>query len=129
MKNQIQLILGDWSHDGHGKTETFIITSNLTRREILEAYDEGCDSLNCDLSSEISSEYEDHLLPASQVKKFLEKGFHFDELDFEKSGSIYLDTELYTELFLFTVKLGNPDFSHDYIELESINIGGYGLFS
>lgn len=38
----MKLVLGDWSDDGNGKTEEFILEVNKTVAEIQEAYKQSC---------------------------------------------------------------------------------------
>ena len=45
LKNHVTLVLGDWSHDGHGWTQNVYITSNLTRQEIEIAYAKGVENV------------------------------------------------------------------------------------
>jgi hypothetical protein len=40
--NQMYLVLGDWSEDGHGKSEKLLIESNKTVEEIQNAYKDSC---------------------------------------------------------------------------------------
>jgi len=40
--NKMYFVLGDWSDDGHGKTEKFLINSNKSVEEIQNAYKDSC---------------------------------------------------------------------------------------
>lgn len=40
--NKMYLVLGDWSSDGHGKSEKVLVQSNKTVREIQDAYKASC---------------------------------------------------------------------------------------
>jgi len=40
--NKMYLVLGDWSSDGHGKSEKVLVESNKTVREIQDAYKASC---------------------------------------------------------------------------------------
>ena len=40
--NRMYLVLGDWSDDGHGKSEKLLIESNKTVEEIQNAYKDSC---------------------------------------------------------------------------------------
>lgn len=39
----VELIVGDWSNDGHGQTDVTVIESNLTPSEVKAAYSLGVD--------------------------------------------------------------------------------------
>lgn len=40
--NKMYLVLGDWSSDGHGKSEKVLVESNKTVKEIQDAYKASC---------------------------------------------------------------------------------------
>lgn len=138
--NSINLIVGDWSHDGHSMTDTIAIKSNLTKEEIKNAYKQGVKTIGIDLSKDICTEYDVCSISKEQFDKFISLGFvpswmkkykperlakEFSKIDLDFIG------EFFVEMYLFTVKLGNSDFEYE-IEDEcenEINIGGYGLFS
>lgn len=132
---QVALVLGDWSNDGHGRTETFYIESNLSPKEIEKAYAKGSLKLGIDLVESICEEYEDDRLWKDDLEKFRSAGFKdvldkSDEDD-EFTDSIHLGYEDYTKLYLFTVSLGNPLFKFSFLKSKEnpvVRIGGYGLF-
>lgn len=139
----INLTLGDWSHDGHNITVTEVIKSNLSIDEIASAYKKGSKKLKVNLTKDICAGYEENTISFVDFKKFIDAGFlkKIDEnTDFsfseEEINSIkkeqdieYVGTELFTELYLFTVYVGNELFQYSMAENETnnINIGGYGL--
>ena len=58
----INLIVGDWSGDGHTVTETVTISSNCSVDSIRLAYKEGSEILGFDLSETVCREFEDRLI-------------------------------------------------------------------
>lgn len=139
------LVLGDWSDDGHGKTDIFIINSNLDSEEILAAYKKASKKLGFKFMDDVCADYEDNSIPIDYLKKLIESGLQLDQVftsdydlkrakkvleDEDSEENVSLWTDSYTAIFLFIVKLGNPEFEYKIVEddTDRINIGGYGLF-
>lgn len=129
----VTLVVGDWSHDGHGKTTNVMIKSNLTAKQIDEAYDLGKAVVGIDLYNDICSDYQDIDIPADVYAKYIAAGYPAEKND--ETGEPYgvndLDSrDTYVSLYLYTVKLGNVAFEYTEIPTykNQVNIGGYGLF-
>jgi hypothetical protein len=121
----VNLIIGDYSGDGHKQMETITIESNLTILEINEAYNKGIEKLGFDFVAECFAEFEDHSIDDSKYRKLIELGMPPDLIN------EYLETdsnEEYLFIYLFIVKLGNPEFIYSEVNIPKINVGGYGLF-
>lgn len=115
--NQIKLTVGDWSGDGHEKTEDFTIHSSMTQEELSKAIKK---LKLMDIGNDCS-EYEDNKLSEKSQKKL------------EKAGIVYDNEEgLYPESWVQTilecVKHENPGSTFEIVQVPSINVGGYGLF-
>lgn len=140
----INLVMGDWSDDGHGKTDTVTIVCNLDKKALALAYKAGAKKLRVDVSKTVAEEYESATLSKADWKKFAAAGMTLQQLFehpyFRKEAEsglkdrnmeyIGLDTDAFARLWLFTAKLGNPKFEFAFTRDDqvSINIGGYGLF-
>lgn len=129
-----ELVVGDWSDDGHGKTDKFLIYSNFSKEQILAAYKKGAMMLGVDVTRDVCHKYEDSYLENEQWKKFEAAGMTLHELfqdeefetDIDSKFCIYTDS--FVRLWLFTVKLGDPSFENEFVRFSDIHIGGYGLF-
>lgn len=135
MNNIITLVLGDWSDDGHGKTDTINIKSNLDKKDMEKAYEAGTKKLGFDFCGYVAEDYEDNKLDDEKWNKLKELGYQNEALEDEaekyNDGEISLWTDSYTDIYLFIVKLGNDKFEFEYLVGEQnpqIRIGGYGLF-
>ena len=53
LKYRLNLIVGDWSHDGHGMTDSVGIRCNRTIAEVQKAYDAAVKLTGMDLSEEV----------------------------------------------------------------------------
>jgi len=141
MENQehvIELVIGDWSGDGHEKTRRILLRTNLSSDEIINAYAEGTKVIGVDVMNEVAAEYEDSWLREDSWNKFVAAGIA--EMGWEVEGGpehhwetgeagLDLDTDSFLDLFLFTVLRGNPSFKYEEIQPSaSLPVGGYGLF-
>lgn len=70
MPYTIELKLGDWSHDGHGITESIYISSNISTLKLKKAYKLGAKILGFDFSEIVARNYED-----SKIKKTMQKNY------------------------------------------------------
>lgn len=135
MNNIITLVVGDPSGDGHRETDTFTIKTNLSKQELTKAYEKGSKLLGFDFKEHICCEYEDSILPEEELNILLGKDLILKDIvddyflqKYKNSGILNLDSDSYTNIFLFIVKLGNSEFEYTYEKLPTIDIGGYGLF-
>lgn len=118
----IELVLGDWSDDGHGKTLSTWFKTNLDQEQIEQAYQLGVIKIGVSICDDIAKEYQDSQISEEDAQKFVDAGFTYYPL------GPNLIQEQFLELYLFTVKTGNPEFRYYEQKSKSINIGGYGLF-
>lgn len=138
-ENFVRLIVGDYSLDGHEKTEQFYIKSNISNLEITECYNEACKKVGFDLIRNYCYNYGDAGLPKKIVEKLLdtfpEIKRYFDENDeiddyYEEDFSLTCYPELWVNLYLLMVKNVNPNFEYEFLleTVDDIVIGGYALF-
>jgi hypothetical protein len=130
----VNLVVGDWSDDGHGKTETVMIMSNFDQKQIRAAYKKGVKTLGLDVAEHVCEDYEDSILSLKDYKTLSDKGFIFSKeikkIVEKKNDEIYVDTDLFVKMYLFVVKLGEPTFEYEIPKpLQCVEIGGYGLFT
>lgn len=133
LKHKIQLILGDPSGDGHKEHSNLYIQSNLSRKQILNAYEKGTKIVGFNFSEEIASEWEDDTIEEEKLKKLRELGFKVElsneEFCRDRNEEVNLGDEDFAEMYLFIAKLGNPKFEYEFVVSDAITIGGYGLFT
>jgi hypothetical protein len=144
LTNEITLVLGDWSDDGHGKTDIQIIRSNLDHKALLKAYNKGSKKLGFNFIDDDCADYEDGSLPRDHLVKLMEHGLKLEDIfdtdydlkkardlleDEQSEDGIGLWVDSFSAIFLFIAKLGNKDFEYGFVrEGSRLNIGGYGLF-
>lgn len=136
----IRLIVGDWSDDGHGKTDVIRIKSNLSQKKLAKAYDKGTKKVGYNFMNEVAAEYEDGTISHNQYTRLKELGFDKYEIEtsfwYDKKDKTPLDKRTYSispseyaDLLLFICKLGDKSFEYEEVEddSDSWTIGGYGL--
>jgi hypothetical protein len=133
LNNTLDLIMGDWSDDGHGETETVVIKSNLNHVWMSRAYDQASAILGFCFVNDVATEYEEPYISMEAITKLreiLEEPELLDGVVDNEAGCIGISTEEYLDIYLKIIKLGEPDFKYEILgqENEVIKIGGYGLF-
>jgi len=150
--HKTKIEIGDWSGDGHGKSESFLIESNFNRAQIVAAYDKGKEIIGLEKSvrvyvggappnhyeertmfkgiDDFCEEYEDNTLPEHYIHLL---GMH-GVLDVVNDKGELFDgyccySDQFVEIYLGTAKLGDPAFQYKIVSdnVPSIDIGGYGL--
>lgn len=131
--NRMNLVLGDWSNDGHGKFDKILVEVNHTVEEVRAAYLKSVETTGLDFAEKVASEYESHMVIDSNVAETLEKhGIKCDDIALESpEGDSLNDIDKYedgdtkfTRLFFDFVKLSLPDLT--YKEITDIpNINGF----
>ncbi len=126
----INLVVGDWSRDGHEKTETIQVKSSLTLAELNAAYALGSRRVEFDLSAEVAKEYEDDFMLKQHIDMLAIHGIVCEDYNESEDDGVGLDPELFATLFMKIAQLGNCNLLFEFVDdsTSTINIGGYGLF-
>lgn len=140
LKHKTELVVGDWSCDGHEKQDNILIVSNLTSEEIARAYQKGVKVVGFDLTEEVAVDYEDSSLSEEQQKMLLKANCPLEEISFnyryakehpEVGGDwASFSGGEFAELYLWFVEQGNPNFKFEYVapNVPRLNVGGYGCY-
>ncbi len=148
------IVIGDWSDDGHGKTENFFFTSNKTDDEIRQAFLESCDLTGYSFDTNdplpngkqpkarLVNDYEDSTISAEiladlatfgDIETFLER----TENVHEEGEDIDLCPKDCFWLIIWFIKLSLPDLTCDMTKMPPFINGywgplnqswGYGIF-
>jgi hypothetical protein len=125
----VNLTIGDWSADGHGQTESLIYNTNLSSTEVKDAYKIGTSTVGFNFCETVALGYDDCKMPLDKLARLRELGFDFDDGYYFDEDDPYIDPELFASIYLFIVKLGNSEAVFERFNVDTINIGGYGLFA
>lgn len=101
MNGQYQFFLpiGDWSDDGHGKCEKFLVASNMPIEQVREAHYRIKEVTGIDIE-DVCSEYQDDLLPAETVRILYDLGFRFSDGEHNGDTKVYADDMVRIWIFL-----------------------------
>lgn len=128
MSHLINILIGDMSADGHGKTRSEVYLCNKPATEVEAAYKIGTEKLGFDFREDVASEYEESTITQYQLDRLAEHGCHPDVETSEVEGVYDIYQNEYLEAFLFIVRLGDKELSINQASCEIIDAGGYGLF-
>lgn len=121
--HKIQLVIGDWSHDGHCHTRNEFISSNLSKTELVQAVKHSSVLTSVDFSN-ICSDYTNDSFDEEDFYKLLKFGLNPDLFP-----EMQVHASTFVDLWIWFVKLSRPDAVIELIDkFPTINIGGYGLF-
>lgn len=137
---QIQLVVGDWSDDGHGKTSTVVVEADCGKKHLEAAFKRGVEKLGVDVT-DACEDYDDDEMPRTVyntikavdpdlVTDSWSKLCFDDEEDHFEEDVVYMAPDMYAVLWMLTAKAGDPDLKWSIVaDVPKINIGGYGFFS
>lgn len=139
MTHIFKAILGDWSNDGHGQTAINILSSNVSGAMFAKLYTEGLEHLGLTLEhckegyTPFCVEYEKNWISKQAMADALtilpkDLGAEFLCLFAEWQGKYHLE-DSYLSVLIFAAKLLYPPLEISVVDMEEIEIGGYGLFS
>lgn len=110
---KFRMSIGDWSDDGHGKHEDFIISSNVPVQVVREAHFAMKDKLGFSVE-DICSEYEDTVIDIKTTKIIKDLGFEFE--DYTEYGEADMYCTAMAKLWIFLLQKVDPN-----LELRIIN--------
>lgn len=146
LKYKFKVPIGDWSNDGHGKCDWYIIESSHSVEEVREMYFKACSEAGYNFVEEFCCDYGDMEITREQAAKIpfdirdYCDSFNGPNDDLESRLLFYSDGFL--ALFLDWIKYYNPSFHwiviHDDLDMlpfygyddkrRHIGFIGYGLF-
>lgn len=119
---KFRMIIGDWSGDGHEKTEEFIVSSNLPVDAVREAHYKIYDKTGINIE-EICSGYEEDELSPETVAQLRNMGFYFKN---QTGMGIEVMTPLeIMRIWLFLLRQADPSID---IEISSDEIPNFQFF-
>lgn len=118
----IKLVVGDWSGDGHNVTHTYFIEANYTSNEIEEAYQKFLTDREL---YEPCEEYEDAKLDDYFLAALAEANIDISDMEIN-----FYSGRDFCEFYLRVAKhtLTNLEWNFLMEDIQTINVGGYGLY-
>lgn len=128
----IEITVGDWCNDGHGRSDRYFYDINLNSdQELRAAYNKGAKLLDIPLDR-LCRGYQDSYFPRKPYNELVALGLP-DECEYyyseDENGKI-MTPDVYVEAYMIIAKAGNPELEYSIITADSnvIHIGGYGLY-
>lgn len=127
-----QAIFGDWSDDGHGKTQTFIldVTGFDSNDQIKGAYERAKARYGRGVE-DVANEYEDSSAPIEWIKQMKDEGLTgvvsdetLDDAEEELTSSVYVRVTDLAKIMIHMIKTELPGFEAKIVELP-VFVGGY----
>lgn len=133
--NLLALRIGDWSRDGHERTEDVVVRVNKSPMAIEKAYRDGVAICEVDIEK-LVEDYEAWDIPSKELRMLHRHGilrdWNFDEESLSQDFSLYCEHDKYAEIYLRIAQLGAADLKYEMLkedEFPVLCIGGYGLFA
>lgn len=135
VEEKIELVVGDWSNDGHGRMDKIpLIIKVENGDDVVKALENAenvlLEQYNIDLSAWFA-EYEDNKINKDDVEKLVKLGVEFDKKEIDENGdlTIWLADEFY-EIWKQLIVKANSNISIERIELKSFcsKCSGYGIY-
>ena len=136
IKENVELIVGDWSGDGHGKHDSFqfevIVKDNRGVEQALNEAEKTIeDKFNIDLSVWFE-DYEDFYLNKEDTQKLIDLGVNFCKSDIQEDGrfACYGGAEEFFEIWKQLIMKADENIEiHDiYFQPFESRCSGYGLY-
>lgn len=105
--------VGDWSGDGHGKTEVFLVESSHSADDVAAAYQYACERIGFIFHNEVSADYEDNRIGAERLAALQAIGYDPIDLDPE-----WLAPSDVWDMFVALVQHGNPTITLEEVDAE-----------
>lgn len=153
--NKMYLVIGDWSDDGHGKSDKILLEINHTVEEVQQAYKDSCKltgisfNINEDYTErgrdwqeiskyQICCDYEDNLIK-EETMEILEKYKCPLLNNIKKDDKHIYDKDLFINLLMWFISLSLNDLKYEHIQdnvpvingywNNNLNVGfGYGIY-
>lgn len=141
------LVLGDWSDDGHGKSDKVLIESNYSEKDLQKAYKKSCKKTGISFNHNdnftgkkdailICTDYEDSQITEEAYRALAKLNCPFNDLEFDGIGcdevtedncdELYLNQESFTNLLMWFIGLSMPeDFEWKEVEDKIPYLNGY----
>lgn len=118
------LTIGDWSCDGHGHSEDFIVSSNFPVETVREAHYKIKDITGVDIES-ICSEYEEDEIDEETVNILKDMGFKFENSSGMGDGIVNVPEM--ARLWIFLLKKADPMLEMEIVKNDIPRLQFYGF--
>ena len=121
---QFRLTIGDWSGDGHGKSEDFVVSSNAPVEKVREAHYKIEDTTGVDIEN-ICSDYGEDEIDEETVEVLKDMGFQFRNSTGMGDGIVNV-TEM-AQLWIFLLQKADPTLELELVQDDIPRLQFYGF--
>jgi hypothetical protein len=137
MVKYFNFIVGDWSGDGHGKYETYLIKAEFEsgKENIVERLQENEAKLkelyDINLSTWLNN-YEENVISAEELGKLNKLNIKYERYDDEEEGTLTVECpDTFLHIWFQLMELVDKDLKLSVVNLDIFisNCTGYGIFT
>lgn len=121
--NKFNMAIGDWSGDGHGKNEKFLISSNVPVGFVRDAHFSIEEETGINIEK-ICNTYLDNTVDADTVKKLNDLGFYFEHQEDEEMSVAPLEM---AKLWIFLLEKADPNLKLEILNENIPDLHFYGF--
>lgn len=121
---KFRMSIGDWSDDGHGKHEDFIVSSNAPVQVVREAHFAMQDKIGFCIE-DVCSDYQDPAIEPKIEKIITNLGFELE--DYDDDGIAYTCSNEMARLWIFLLQKVDPNLELRIINDEIPTLHFYGF--
>lgn len=119
----INLVVGDWSGDGHNITNTVTYECNFDKKTLELLYKRGVEKTGIDITK-CCVDYQENSLDEETMAILSRLGL----IDLDEQDE-YMWTDSFARLYMQIAEIGSEgELEYKEVTNASINIGGYGLY-
>lgn len=118
------ITIGDWSCDGHGRSEDFMVSSNMPVEAVREAHYKIKGATGIDIES-ICSEYEEDEIDEETVVTLKNMGFKFENSSGMGDGIVNVPEM--ARLWIFLLQKADPTLELKIVECDTPRLQFYGF--
>jgi hypothetical protein len=134
-EEKIELVVGDWSDDGHCRMDSIPLIIEVKNEDDVVKSLENAENVlleqyNIDLSSWLA-EYEDNKINKDDVEKLVKLDVEFDRNQIDENGDLTIwDADEFYEIWKQLIVKANPNISIKRIKLKPFcsKCTGYGIY-
>lgn len=118
------ITIGDWSCDGHGRSEDFIVSSNMPVESVREAHYKIKDTTGIDIES-ICAEYEEDEIDEETVGILKSMGFQFENSSGMGEGIVNVPEM--ARIWIFLLQKADPTLELKIVDDDIPRLQFYGF--
>jgi hypothetical protein len=144
VSNKFEMVVGDWSGDGHNQSRAYIIHTSATVEDAREAHFKCPEVLGFDIG-DIAKDYDESIIPGHIAEALIEIGLLTDaeKEEYEDEDSVYVGHKRVAEIWVAILNHIDPNLKLHIPSVEELpslhfygfdeknrhlNTPGYGCF-